>query len=229
MSLVSRTDSPPAKFFTFIIQTIMPFCFSHSSSSKYSSIEQQKRRENEYKKFLNTLPVIHQYSPERKLDKPQQMNANRNYFLQRRSQFQYRQEKRKHEYERIEKENIRFSQRLINAKSSFNRSEQDAFFDRHCKLKQRLQHYPDANGNEAKKSDFSIVSKKHWRMVDKPTDSSFLIYNDHRTPQKSKQCRETVSVHPISKTSKSQEKVSHFAKQCSGKSLSITLDIEKAT
>lgn len=208
----------------------MPFCFSHSSSSsKYSSIEQQKLRENEYKKFLNTLPIIHQYSSERKLAKPRQMNANRNYFLQRQNQLQYRQEKRKHEYERIEKENIRFSQRLINAKSSFNRSEQEVFFDKHCKLKQRLQHYPDASGNEAKKSDFSIATKKHWRLVDKPTDSSFLIYNDHRTPQKSKQCRETASVHPTSKTSKSQEKVSHSVKQCSGKSLSIISDIEKST
>ncbi|UJR25260.1 hypothetical protein I4U23_006612 [Adineta vaga] len=76
---------------------------------------------------------------------------------------QSRQDRRKLEYERIQKENYKFSEKLINAKAFLNRHEQKLFFDKHCELKQRLQRIPTNN---------SIT------MLNKSKQSSFLIYND---------------------------------------------------
>jgi hypothetical protein len=132
----------------------MPFHLISSLPSKYSSIESQKHHEYEYKKFLKTLPRT---NSESKLFKHREIYFNNNYLTQRQINLQYRQDKRKHEYERIQKENWRFSQRLINAKASLNRNEQQTFFEKHWKLKQRLQHYPDFTQNP-----------------------SFFISNDHR-------------------------------------------------
>jgi hypothetical protein len=140
----------------------MPFHLINSSSSKYSSIEFQKFHEYEYKKFLKTLP-------EQNLLKHRKIDLNNNYLNQRQIHLQYRQNKRKYEYERIQKENLRFSQRLMNAKAFLNRDEQEKFFEKHWKLKQRLQHYPDLNQNQTKKST------NHFQIINKP----FFIYNDN--------------------------------------------------
>ena len=220
----SSSSSAPNSSPFIILQSIMPFYLFHSSppSSKYSFIEQQQIHENEYKKFLNTLPSIHQQSSNRNFAKARQISREKSSCLQRQNQLKYRQDKRKHEYERIERENLRFSQRLINAKSFFDRSEQEAFFERHCKLKQRLQHYSHSMTNQVKKSDLSVSSKRHWKMEDKPIDSSFLIYNDHRIAQKSNQRRETDPLFDKNRTSKSQQSPS--IKREAHKPLSIISD-----
>jgi hypothetical protein len=161
----------------------MPFHLSNSISTKYSSIENQKIHEYEYKKFLKTLQIN---SFEQKFFK----HIN-NYLFQRQINLQYRQDKRKNEYERIEKENFKFSQRLINAKAFLNRYEQEEFFNKHCKLKQRLQHYPDLIRNQKYSSN-------------KPVDSSFFIYNDNAISHKSIKLQEKHSKDLLSNINKSQ-------------------------
>jgi L-rhamnose mutarotase len=122
----------------------MPFRLYNSST-----IEYQKLHEYEYKKFLKTLQTNNNNNSintsEEKLFKNRQINL------------QYRQNKRKLEYERIQKENLKFSQKLINAKTSFNRSEQQLSFDKHCQLKQRLQRYPDSIQTKNNKIKLSIL------------------------------------------------------------------------
>ena len=147
----------------------MSFHLINSSSIKYSSIESQKIHEYEYKKFLQTLPRNNSNTFEQKL-------FNNNYFNQRQINQQYRQNKRKHEYERIEKENFKFSQRLMNAKACLNRYEQQTFFDKHCQIKQRLQHYPP-----------NQTSINHLKITNKPIDSSFFIYSDNSKSHKSRE------------------------------------------
>lgn len=136
----------------------MPFHPSNSLSIKYSSIENQKIHEYEYKKFLKTLENSIKSSKEKFL-KNQQTNFNNNYLLQRQTNLQYRQNKRKHDYERIQKENLKFTRKLINAKAFLNRYEQERFFNKHCKLKQRLQHYPHLISNQIKKSKHQLKEK----------------------------------------------------------------------
>jgi hypothetical protein len=147
----------------------MPFHLCNSLSTKYSSIENQKIHEYEYKKYLKTLQINKNSinSSEQKIAKNQQIYFNNNYLFQRQINLQYRQDKRKREYERIQKENLKFSQKLINAKAFLNRYEQQVFFDKHCQLKQRLQHYPDFIRNQTNKSDFQYSSNNH-----KSVDSS---------------------------------------------------------
>jgi hypothetical protein len=150
----------------------MPFHLINSSPTKYSSIESQKRHEYEYKKFLKSL---NHNSSEQIKYRP--IDLNNNYLIQRQINLQYQ---RKHEYERIQNENFKFSQRLMNAKAFLNRHEQQIFFDKHCKLKQRLQHYPDLTQNQTKK----LTPMNHLKIINKPIDSSFFIYNDNPKSQK---------------------------------------------
>ncbi|CAF0816540.1 unnamed protein product [Adineta steineri] len=72
-------------------------------------------------------------------------SMNNNYIFQRQLNLQSRENKRKIEYERIQKENVKFSQKLINAKPFHNRYEQQIFFDKHCQIKQHLKRYPNLN------------------------------------------------------------------------------------
>jgi len=179
----------------------MPFHLCNSLSTKYSSIENQKIHEYEYKKYLKTLQINKNSinSSEQKISKNRQIYFNNNYLFQRQINLQYRQDKRKREYERIQKENLKFSQKLINAKAFLNRYEQQVFFDKHCQLKQRLQHYPDFIRNQTNKSDFQFLSNNH-----KSVDSSFLIYNDNAINHKSIKLREKHSKDLLSNINKSQ-------------------------
>jgi hypothetical protein len=149
----------------------MPFHLYNCPTIKYSSIEYQRLHEREYKKFLKTLQTNNNNNSinvsEEKVFKNRQINV------------QYRQNKRKIEYERIQKENLKFSQKLINAKTFFNRYEQQLSFDKHCQLKQRLQRYPDLIRTKTIKSNSQFSSNHNSDIINKPTDSSFLIYNDN--------------------------------------------------
>ncbi|CAF3335202.1 unnamed protein product [Rotaria socialis] len=134
----------------------MPFHISNALSTKYSSLQYQKIHEYEYKNFLKTLEKNNSNTTnniyEDKLYRRNPQSCYNNYYLfQRQSNLQYRQDQRKLVYERIQKENVQFSQKLINAKSFLNRNEQKTSFDKHCKLKQQLQRYPDS------KKKFSIA------------------------------------------------------------------------
>ncbi|CAF1343572.1 unnamed protein product [Adineta steineri] len=97
-------------------------------------------------------------------EKNHEKSMNNNYIFQRQLNLQSRENKRKIEYERIQKENVKFSQKLINAKPFHNRYEQQIFFDKHCQIKQRLQRYPKLNRIQRKKSN--------------SVDISSLIYNE---------------------------------------------------
>ncbi len=188
------------------LNQLMPFHLCNSFSTKYSSIENQKIHEYEYKKYLKTLQIN---SSEQKIFKNNQIYFNNNYLFQRQINLQYRQDKRKRDYERIQKENLKFSQRLINAKAFLNRYEQQVFFDKHCQIKQRLQHYPDLIRNQTKKSDFQ------FKINHKSIDSSFLIYNDNAINHKSIKLREKHSkdlLSNINKSQISQKKSPHFIK-----------------
>lgn len=88
---------------------------------------------------------------------------NREYLFQRQWNLQSREDRRKVEYERIQKENLKFSQKLINAKAFLDRREQEIFFQKHCELKQRIQRYPTTH---------------QLKIPKKSRESSFLIYND---------------------------------------------------
>ncbi len=192
MSLVNR-HFLRAKLY-FLIYSIMPFHLSNSLSTKYSSIKNQKLHEYEYKKFLKTLQINNQNSrnlSEEKFFKHQKIYFNNNYLFQRQINLQYRQNQRKYEYESIQKENFKFSQRLMNAKTFFNHYEQKIFFDKHCKLKQRLQHYPDLIRNQTKKLDYQFSSNNHVKVINQPVDSSVLIYNDNVIPRQEKYSKKT--------------------------------------
>jgi hypothetical protein len=212
----------------------MPFHLSNSSPTKYSSIEYQKLHEYEYKKFLKTLQINnHSINlTEQNLLKHQQRYSNNNYLFQRQINLQYRQDKRKHEYERIQKENFKFSQRLINAKPFLNRYEQQIFFDKHCQLKQRLQHYPDFISNQTKKSDWKFSSNNHLKIIKKPVDVSFLIYNDKPLSHMTTKLQEKYLLSNTNKPQITQKKHPRFIKHNSqiSKTLppitSITQNIE---
>jgi len=146
---------------------------------KYSSFEHQKHHEYEYKQFLQTLQINKNNSSKQQLLNNRQKCYNKNYLFQRQINLQSRQDKRKVEYERIEKENFKFSQRLINAKAFLNQYEQKRFFEKHCQLKQRLQRYPNLIRMNTKKSDCQFLPNN------KLVDSSFLIYHDQEISSKS--------------------------------------------
>ena len=108
----------------FFLHSIMPFHPANILSTKYSSIESQKLHEDKYKNFLKTLPINRNstLTEQKLLGQHRQIYFNQNYLSQRQFDLQSRQDKRKREYERIQKENLKFSQRLINAKAFLNRS-----------------------------------------------------------------------------------------------------------
>jgi hypothetical protein len=170
-------------------------------------------------KCLKTIP-----STKKNLE--QTFCYNKNYLFQRQMSSQYRQDKRRFEYERIQQENLKFSQRLINAKAFFNRYEHQLFFDKHCKLKQRLQRYPDSNRSKTNRSDFQRKAphENSFKSISKLEDSSFLIYNDNRTFQQSIKLREKhskmndqppISEDPLCRINKrqiTQKQLSHSTK-----------------
>ena len=147
-SLVNRTNETIALILRqnlVLSNNKMPFYSPISLSTKYSSIHDQKIHENKYKQFLQTLSNNRNTNKnlidEKTMCSRKQIYSNENYFIQRQINQQSRQDKRKREYERIQKENLRFTQKLINAKAYLNRSQQQIFFDKHCQLRQRLQYY----------------------------------------------------------------------------------------
>ena len=74
--------------------------------------------------------------------KQQLLDAHTSYMIQLQRYLHYRQEKRRLEHERIQKENLRFSQKLINARSSVSRVEHQVFYQKHCQLRRHLQQFP---------------------------------------------------------------------------------------
>ncbi|CAF3920681.1 unnamed protein product [Adineta steineri] len=93
-------------------------------------------------------------------EKNHEKSMNNNYIFQRQLNLQSRENKRKIEYERIQKENVKFSQKLINAKPFHNRYEQQIFFDKHCQIKQRLQHISSLIYN-----DKVLSQEKHYEII----------------------------------------------------------------
>ncbi|CAF0731175.1 unnamed protein product [Rotaria sp. Silwood1] len=161
----------------------MPFRICNSLTTTYSSLEYQKIHEYEYKKFLKTLQM-NKTNPmnmlkEKLSKKNHQLYYNNNYLFERQSNLQYRQDKRKILYEHIQKENLKFSQKLINAKAFLNRYEQKLFFDKHCKLKQQLQRYPDSIQIKTKKSNFQFSPNENFKINNKSANSSVLVYNNN--------------------------------------------------
>ncbi|CAF1001844.1 unnamed protein product [Rotaria sordida] len=164
----------------------MPFHICPSFTTKYSLLEYQKIHEYEYKKFLKTLQINKinsiNISKEKLFKKNYQLyynNNNNNYLFQRQINLQYRQNKRKILYEHIQKENLKFSQKLINAKTCLNRYEQKLFFDKHCKLKQQLQRYPVSIRIKTKKTNLQFSSNENFKIMNKPVNSSVFIYNNN--------------------------------------------------
>ncbi|CAF2723348.1 unnamed protein product [Rotaria sp. Silwood2] len=163
----------------------MPFHICSSLATKYSSLEYQKIHEHEYQKFLKTLQInktnLMNISKEKLYKKNHSLcYYNNNYLFQRQINLQYRQDKRKILYEHIQKENLKFSQKLINAKAFLNRYEQKSFFDKHCKIKQQLQRYPDSIRIKTKKPNFQFSSNENFKIINKPVNSSLLVYNNNR-------------------------------------------------
>lgn len=100
----------------------------HSTMPLRCAVHEQKVHD----RFARTLRKTHEeVSRGHRVDHSRQ----RQVFLQ-----SY-EDRRRLECERIEKENVRFSRRLINAKASLTRDEQRTFFEKHCKLKQRLRRH----------------------------------------------------------------------------------------
>lgn len=162
---------------------VMPFYLNCALllSQNYSSLEYQKLHEYEYKKFLKTLKECRTNSMNRSEQKSVERNHslfyNKNYLSQRQINLQYREDQRKLVYDRIQKENLKFSQKLINAKSFLNRNEQKRFFDKHSQLKQQFQRYKNLTENKINKFNTRFSSSNKNLKIFKISIDSIVSIN----------------------------------------------------
>ena len=148
---------------------------AHLSNAKHSSLDHRRHHEREYRTFLRALPSARQHRatvPEQRSWRHRPLIChNDDYLFQRQMCVQYRENRRRLEYERIQKENLRFSQKLIEAKPSLDRADHELFFLKHCKLKQRLQRHSEP-----------ISVQRKMRVLSMEPSSDYLIEHIESLP-----------------------------------------------
>ncbi|CAF1352898.1 unnamed protein product [Didymodactylos carnosus] len=177
----------------------MPFGILNPLDYKKHSLEFQQLHEREYHKFIQRLNLqrnnfnCRECSREKKstwnLSIVERQRSHHNhlvdcynidYYKLRHLQLQNRNDQRRFEYERIQKANFEFGQRLIQVKGHFSRKEHDDHWQRHCDMKKRLQKYPTLS------STVTIQNEKLKSCIKFPTDIYFatIINQQHDSAQK---------------------------------------------
>ena len=141
---------------------------AHLSNVQHSSLDHCRHDECENKAFLTTLPCAGQYratiAEQRSLRHRPMICYNETYLVQRQMCEQHLKNRRRVEYERIQKENLRFSQKLIAAKPSLDRSDHELFFLKHRALKQRLQRFSEPISVQRKMPALSMESSSDYHV-----------------------------------------------------------------